>query len=277
MAVAADCRPVYGDGEALQAALVDLAWAYAMLGHLHSGLAKECFSGLALVPPEAFRDEQLAQLWAAQARYQQLGHAMLDPSPLLADSYSVYMREISRAAPRSIALPSRLQPLAAAHWLLHTLRQAPEYEGPQQQQQQQQDWQRQQFSSWKFRDPAVLTQRGLEAGVRQVLLHLGLPVGEPCLTLDGAVRVGLPLKHSGVSVAWQVVPPAWCSRNAPYAPTAEAQTQKWALQYRGYTVLQVPFHEWASVLESGDVVVQAGYLQNMLNGLGLRAPGLSHL
>jgi hypothetical protein len=110
----------------------------------------------------------------------------------------------------------------------------------------------------------------------QALLHLGLPVGEPCITLDGVVRVGLPLKHNGVSVAWQVVPPAWCCRNPPYTPTVEAQMQKWALQYRGYTVLQVPFHEWASVLESGDVVVQAGYLQNMLNGLSVRIPRMSN-
>jgi hypothetical protein len=51
---------------------------------------------------------------------------------------------------------------------------------------------------------------------------------------------------------------------------------KWALQYRGYTVLQVPFHEWAAVLESGDVVVQAGYLQNMLNGLSVRIPRMSN-
>jgi hypothetical protein len=82
--------------------------------------------------------------------------------------------QISRAAPRTISLPSHLQPLAAANWLLHTVRQAPEYERQQQQQQQHdgQDshpqQQQQQFSSWKFRDPAVLTQRGLEASVRQV-------------------------------------------------------------------------------------------------------------
>jgi hypothetical protein len=86
--------------------------------------------------------------------------------------------QISRAAPRTISLPSHLQPLAAANWLLHTVRQAPEYERQQQQQQQQHDQQQhdqqqhdqqqQQFSSWKFRDPAVLTQQGLEASVRQV-------------------------------------------------------------------------------------------------------------
>jgi hypothetical protein len=76
--------------------------------------------------------------------------------------------QISRAAPRTISLPSHLQPLAAANWLLHTVRQAPEYERQQQQQQQHDQQQHQQFSSWKFRDPAVLTQRGLEASVRQV-------------------------------------------------------------------------------------------------------------
>lgn len=88
--------------------------------------------------------------------------------------------QISRAAPRTISLPSHLQPLAAANWLLHTVRAAPEYERhPQQEQQQhdghgghhpqqQQPLQQQHFSSWKFRDPAVLTQRGLEASVRQV-------------------------------------------------------------------------------------------------------------
>jgi hypothetical protein len=35
MPVPGDCRPVYDDAEALQAALVTLSWAFAMLGHLH--------------------------------------------------------------------------------------------------------------------------------------------------------------------------------------------------------------------------------------------------
>lgn len=64
-----------------------------------------------------------------------------------------------------------------------------------------------------------------------------------------------------------MVPPAWCTRNPPHSPTVEAQAHRWALQYRGYTVLQVPFYEWASVLESGDSLVQAGYLQRLLNAV----------
>jgi hypothetical protein len=48
------------------------------------------------VLPEAFSDEQLAALWGAQLRYQQLGHVMLDPNPLLADSYSVFLKEVRR-------------------------------------------------------------------------------------------------------------------------------------------------------------------------------------
>jgi hypothetical protein len=46
------------------------------------------------VLPEAFADEQLARLWGAQLRYQQLGHVQLDPNPLLADSYSVFLKEV---------------------------------------------------------------------------------------------------------------------------------------------------------------------------------------
>jgi len=38
----------------------------------------------------------------------------------------------------------------------------------------------------------------------QALVALGLPVGSPCVTLDGLERVGLPLKHNGVCIAWQV-------------------------------------------------------------------------
>lgn len=158
----------------------------------------------------------------------------------------------------------------------------------------------------------------LLAGVcLQALVALGLPVGSPCVTLDGLERVGLPLKHNGVCIAWQVwrvlpdlllrvwlagwlapcfagcelsstclldvahvcaapcvtvrpgrlcwprptcallccalppslprsvplhpqvLPPAVCTRNAPHSPTVTAQAHRWALQYRGYTVLQV--------------------------------------
>ncbi|KAF8070897.1 5-methyltetrahydropteroyltriglutamate--homocysteine methyltransferase [Scenedesmus sp. PABB004] len=278
-AVPADCRPVYDEGGPLAAALVDACWAFAMLGHLHGGMAKECFKVLALVPAEAFSEAQLAALWGAHMRYQQLGHVMLDPNPLLAESYSVYVKELSRAAPRTISLPSHLQPQAAAAWLLDAVRVSPEYEQHQAAQQAAPEQpQTQHFSSWKFRDPRVLTQRALEASVREALQHLHLPVGEPVLTLDGLVRVGLPLKHSGVCVAWQVVPPAWCARNPPYAPTAAAAATRWALQYRGYTVLAVPFHEWAAVLDSGDMAVAAGYLQTMLNGLSVRIPrGVTNL
>lgn len=71
----------------------------------------------------------------------------------------------------------------------------------------------------------------------------------------------------------QVVPPAWCTRNPPHSPTVDAQMHQWALQYRGYTILQVPFHEWAAVLDSGDNLVQVGYLQRLLDGVtSVRAP-----
>jgi hypothetical protein len=89
---------VYDDAPALQAALVELVWAYAMLGHVHSNMAKECFKGLALVAPEALSEQQLGMLWAAHMRYQQLGHVMLDPNPLLAESYSVFVREVGEGA-----------------------------------------------------------------------------------------------------------------------------------------------------------------------------------
>jgi hypothetical protein len=62
--------------------------------------------------------------------------------------------------------------------------------------------------------------------------------------------VGLPLKHHGVSVAWQVLPPALCCRNPPYTPTAEAQAARAALQYRGYTVLQVGWGSSSSTLRA---------------------------
>lgn len=71
----------------------------------------------------------------------------------------------------------------------------------------------------------------------------------------------------------QVLPPAMCCRNPPHTPTVEAQAHRWALQYRGYTILQVPFHEWSSVLESGDSLVAAGYLQHQLDSVtSVRAP-----
>lgn len=83
--------------------------------------------------------------------------------------------QVSRAAPRTISLPSSLQPLAAANWLLACIQRAPEYQQQQQQQGQQQHHQQQHvgFSSWKYRDPAVLTVQGLEASVRQVCVCSG--------------------------------------------------------------------------------------------------------
>lgn len=73
---------------------MDVVWAFAMLGHVHSTMAKECFKALALVAPEALSEGQLVMLWAAHMRYQQLGHVVLDPNPLLAESYSVFAREV---------------------------------------------------------------------------------------------------------------------------------------------------------------------------------------
>ena len=73
-------------------------WAFAMLGHLHSSVARECFKALGMAPPEAFTDDQLVMMWAAHMRYQQLGHVMLDPNPLLAESYSVWLKEVGQLA-----------------------------------------------------------------------------------------------------------------------------------------------------------------------------------
>ena len=79
---------------ALLGALVDLSWSFAMLGHLPTTMAKECFKALGLVPPEVLDDAALVMLWDSHMRYQQLGHVMLDPNPLLAESYSVFAREV---------------------------------------------------------------------------------------------------------------------------------------------------------------------------------------
>ena len=95
---------------------------------------------------------------------------LLLPLPL----YAAASLQLSRAAPRTLSLPASLQPLAACQWLMDSIRQSAEYHQQQhaQQQQQQQQQQSQQqpsgFLSWKYRDPAVLTQAGLEASVRQV-------------------------------------------------------------------------------------------------------------
>jgi hypothetical protein len=90
--------------EAFSAAFLTAAAAAApFLPCFCSSLAKECFKGLALVLPEAFSDEQLAALWSAQLRYQQLGHVMLDPNPLLADSYSVFLKEVRAVAAAAVA------------------------------------------------------------------------------------------------------------------------------------------------------------------------------
>jgi hypothetical protein len=75
---------------------------------------------------------------------------------------------VSRAAPRTLALPPSLQPLAAGEWLLQSIRHSAEYHHHHHQQQQQVG-----FASWKYRDPAVLTQQGLEASVRQVCVRGG--------------------------------------------------------------------------------------------------------
>lgn len=87
-------RPVYDTAEALQCALINIVWSFAMLGHLHGNMARECFRALGLAPAEAFSDDQLVMLWSAHMRYQQLGHVMLDPNPLLAESYSVFMKKV---------------------------------------------------------------------------------------------------------------------------------------------------------------------------------------
>jgi hypothetical protein len=246
--ISSDCRPVYDDAASLAGGLVSLLWAFAMLGHVHTTMAKEALKALSLMQAGGLSCEQLAMLWAAHMRYQQLGHVVLDPNPLLAESYAVFSRELSRAAPRAIVLPNHLQPLAAASWLLAAMRQAPEYQcfprfmhhhpahGHAEQREQQALLQQQQqprFSSWKYRNPAVLSTAGLEASVRGVLAGMGVHVSEPEVTLDGLERVGMHCKHNGVNVAWQVLPPAWCARNPPHGPTAEAQAHRWALQYRG--------------------------------------------
>jgi hypothetical protein len=85
---------VYDDAPALAGALVDVVWAFAMLGHVHGNMAKEAFKALALVAPQSLSDAQQVMLWASHMRYQQLGHVMLDPNPLLAESYSVFAREV---------------------------------------------------------------------------------------------------------------------------------------------------------------------------------------
>jgi outer membrane protein TolC len=90
-------------------------------------------------------------------------------------------------------------------------------------------------------------------------LNAGLVASQPLFT-GGRGRAGVVAARAGRQAAEGGV------------TAAEAQAQRWALQYRGYTVLQVPFHEWASVLESGDSMVPAGYLQSLLDSVASVRP-----
>ena len=85
---------MYDDPGALRSAVVDLLWALAMLGQQQVGLAKECVAALSLVPVSALSHRQLSRLWAAQMRHQQLGHRVLDPNPLLPESYTAFARQV---------------------------------------------------------------------------------------------------------------------------------------------------------------------------------------
>ena len=78
------------------------------------------------------------------------------------------------------------------------------------------------------------------------------------LTMDGSYVVPVSMKHKGLHLAWEVLPPAWCTRNPPYAATAAAVARMKGLKYRGYTVVQVRrrqgFEVYGGVYGAGNAV-----------------------
>jgi hypothetical protein len=91
-----DCvRPSLEPPSALRDGLCRLAWGYLSLNRLPNALLRETFKLLASFPPASFSQPQLALLFEAGCRAQEIGHGLLDIHPLMATSARVFVAEVS--------------------------------------------------------------------------------------------------------------------------------------------------------------------------------------
>lgn len=212
------------------ACLVTVFWSCSMLGLVHQPLFREVLAALEHCQPSALQEEQLARLFAALVKIQELSHPIDSLYPGLAESISVWNSLVSRPHLRALTLPPALQVMAFTSWMVAQYQQTPRL-----------------LYSWKYRDPLLLTARGLRDSVTQVVRETDLPAPQSVVTLDGLLEVPLTFRYQGSLVCWEVLDPACFTRNPPYRLLADAAARLGSLRYRGWRVKEVPFYEWAEL------------------------------
>lgn len=106
------------------------------------------------------------------------------------------------------------------------------------------------YTSWRVRadEPGGLGRPAITTGLRQALSSLGLPLlPTPTTTVDGTLPISLGTNWQGMYLAWEPLDPSHCAREPPYEPLGPVKSRLASLQYRGWRVIEVPFHEWAGL------------------------------
>lgn len=91
-----NCRPALEPPSVLRDSLCRLVWGYTALGRLPNSLLRESFKLLGSVPAPEYSQPQLALLFEAGMRAQEMGHSPVETHPLMATSARVFIAEVGR-------------------------------------------------------------------------------------------------------------------------------------------------------------------------------------
>ncbi|KAG2501125.1 hypothetical protein HYH03_000943 [Edaphochlamys debaryana] len=247
-----------------------LLWAFGSL-HCYSGsLYTLLFRQLPRLHHDRASWSALARLMGAQVKAfelqpQQQGHARINP--LEAESVSAWAR-LQRARPALHKLPEHWLPTAFvafqgeaagrdADWTHGASRPLAAATA---------DPSQPQPPGQKLSRPA------LQAQVAAALQALGVQL-RPNSTLDGMFMLDHTALINGLSLSLEVLSSGCCTLEVPHRPLGHAAARMRSLEFRGWTLLVVPFYEWDALgAEEGP---QALMLAGSQGGAARRATALA--
>ncbi|GFR40093.1 hypothetical protein Agub_g641 [Astrephomene gubernaculifera] len=92
----------------------------------------------------------------------------------------------------------------------------------------------------------ALSRLALQQEVAAALRGMGLEL-RASATVDGLFHLEHTTLINGLSICLEVLAAGCCTLDAPYRPMGPAAARLQSLEFRGWTPLVVPFHEWAAL------------------------------
>ncbi|GAX76253.1 hypothetical protein CEUSTIGMA_g3697.t1 [Chlamydomonas eustigma] len=230
------------DGKVLMSpeTITKVLWSMVVLEVWEPGLFQDLLDALRKLQPDDLNSVQAARLGAVDAGMSELipgsvpAPSAIEKSPTDDTCFEKRWRDATLPRVASLRLPDVLLPQ-----ILVESKIAEDREDD-----------LKNYQSWKYRSNyQEMTRSAIRHSIVQTLHELGdapPPRGWHC-TIDGYLTPHIATSFRGHRLAIEIIDPSCCLRSEPQHVIGAVSLRQKCLLFRGWRVLQVPFHEWCTL------------------------------